>query len=174
MAAKLNIPCYDGELIEKNAAESGLAKEFIEKHEEYAATTHLYDNAVAGRDRFGQSDTDKMWLAQKKVITDLANAGPCVIVGRCADYILRDVADCLTVFIHASDEQRAERIVSVYGQRQESPAKRLHDKDERRKAYYELYTGIQWGQVDNYELCLDSGKIGINRCVDMIADLYQH
>ncbi len=73
-----------------------------------------------------------------------------------------------------SDEQRAERIVSVYGQRQESPAKRLHDKDERRKAYYELYTGIQWGQVDNYELCLDSGKIGINRCVDMIADLYQH
>ena len=174
VAAKLNIPCYDGELIEKIAAESGLAKEFIEKHEEYAATTHLYDNAVAGRDRFGQSDTDKMWLAQKKVITDLANAGPCVIVGRCADYILRDVADCLTVFIHASDEQRAERIVSVYGQRQESPAKRLHDKDERRKAYYELYTGIQWGQVDNYELCLDSGKIGINRCVDMIADLYQH
>lgn len=174
VAARLNIPCYDGELIEKIAAESGLAKEFIEKHEEYAATTHLYDNAVAGRDRFGQSDTDKMWLAQKKVITDLANAGPCVIVGRCADYILRDVADCLTVFIHASDEQRAERIVSVYGQRQESPAKRLHDKDERRKAYYELYTGIQWGQVDNYELCLDSGKIGINRCVDMIADLYQH
>ncbi len=174
VAARLNIPCYDGELIEKIAAESGLAKEFIEKHEEYAATTHLYDNAVAGRNRFGQSDTDKMWLAQKKVITDLANAGPCVIVGRCADYILRDVADCLTVFIHASDEQRAERIVSVYGQRQESPAKRLHDKDERRKAYYELYTGIQWGQVDNYELCLDSGKIGINRCVDMIADLYQH
>ena len=174
VAARLNIPCYDGELIEKIAAESGLAKEFIEKHEEYAATTHLYDNAVAGRDRFGQSDTDKMWLAQKKVITDLANAGPCVIVGRCADYILRDVADCLTVFIHASDEQRAERIVSVYGQRQESPAKRLHDKDERRKAYYELYTGIQCGQVDNYELCLDSGKIGINRCVDMIADLYQH
>ena len=174
VAARLNIPCYDGELIEKIAAESGLAKEFIEKHEEYAATTHLYDNAVAGRDRFGQSDTDKMWLAQKKVITDLANAGPCVIVGRCADYILCDVADCLTVFIHASDEQRAERIVSVYGQRRESPAKRLHDKDERRKAYYELYTGIQWGQVDNYELCLDSGKIGINRCVDMIADLYQH
>lgn len=174
VAARLNIPCYDGELIEKIAAESGLAKEFIEKHEEYAATTHLYDNAVAGRNRFGQSDTDKMWLAQKKVITDLANAGPCVIVGRCADYILRDVADCLTIFIHASDEQRAERIVSVYGQRRESPAKRLHDKDERRKAYYELYTGIQWGQVDNYELCLDSGKIGINRCVDMIADLYQH
>ena len=94
-------------------------------------------------------------------------------MGRCADYILRDIADCLTVFIHASDEKRAERIVSVYGQRSESPAERLHDKDKKRKAYYELYTGTQWGQADNYELCLDSGKIGIERSVDMIAALYK-
>ena len=95
-------------------------------------------------------------------------------MGRCADYILRDTADCLTVFIHASDEKRAERIVSVYGQREESPAQRLHDKDRKRKAYYELYTDTCWGQADNYALCLDSGKIGIDGCVEMIAQLYQH
>ena len=173
VAARLGIPCYDSELIEKIAAESGLAKEYVEKHGEYAASDSLYENAVAGRDRDGQSAADKMWLAQKKVITDLAETESCVIVGRCADYILRDTADCLTVFIHASDEQRAERIVSVYGQREESPVQRLHDKDKKRKAYYELYTGASWGQADNYELCLDSGKIGIDGCVNMIAQLFQ-
>ena len=112
-------------------------------------------------------------MAQKKVITDLAEKGPCVIVGRSADYILRDIADCMTVFIHASDEKRAERIVNVYGQREESPVQRLHDKDKKRKAFYELYTGTQWGQADNYDLCLDSGKIGMEGCVNMIAHLYQ-
>ena len=122
VAARLGIPCYDSELIEKIAAESGLAKEYVEQHSEYAA---------------------------------------------------RDTADCLTVFIHASDEQRAERIVSVYGQREESPVQRLRDKDRKRKAYYELYTGTSWGQADNYELCLDSGKIGMEGCVNMIAQLFQ-
>ena len=133
----------------------------------------MYDNARAGRSYNGQSDADKLWLAQKEIITQLAGEGPCVIVGRCADYILRDIADCITVFVHASDEQRAERAVTVYGQREESPAERLHEKDSRRKAYYELYTGTEWGKADGYHLCLDSGKIGIDKCVDMIADLYQ-
>jgi len=88
-------------------------------------------------------------------------------------FILRDTAPCLTVFIHASDEKGAERIVTVYGQREESPAQRLHDKDKKRKAFYELYTGTQWGQADNYDLCLDSGKIGVDGCVNLITQLYQ-
>lgn len=173
VAAQLGIPCYGSELIDKISAESGFAREYIEKYGEYALSDTLYENAVAGRGQDGQSSADKIWFAQKKVITDLAEAGPCVIVGRCADYILQDVADCLTVFVHASDAKRAERIVSVYGQREESPVQRLHDKDRKRRAYYELYTGTQWGRADNYDLCLDSGKIGINRCVSMIVNLYQ-
>lgn len=172
VAAKLGIPCYDSEIIEKIAAETGFAKEFVEKYGEYTMSDNLYDNALAGRGYDGQSDADKLWLAQKEVITKLANEGSCVIVGRCADYILRDVADCLTVFIHSSDEQRAERIVSVYGQREEAPVQRLHDKDKKRKAYYELYTGTAWGNPDNYALCLDSGKVGIDKCVNTICDLY--
>lgn len=95
-----------------------------------------------------------------------------MIVGRCADYILRNTANCLTVFIHASDEKRAERIVSVYGQREEAPAQRLRDKDKKRKAYYELYTGTAWGSADNYALCLDSGLLGTDRCVEIITGLY--
>lgn len=90
-----------------------------------------------------------------------------MIVGRCADFILRDIADCLSVFIHASDEKRAERIVSVYGQREEAPAKRLHDKDN-----YELYTGTSWGDIANYTICLDSGVLGTDKCVEIIKGLY--
>ena len=172
VAETLGIPCYDSELIDKIAAQSGLAKEFVEKYGEYALSDKLYENALSSRGRDGQSAMDKIWLAQKEVITDLAEKGPCVIVGRCADSILQDLADCLTVFIHASDEQRAARIVSVYGQREESPAQRLHEKDRKRKAYYELYTGTEWGNADSYQLCLDSGKIGIDKCVSIICDLY--
>lgn len=95
-----------------------------------------------------------------------------MIVGRCADFILRDIADCLSVFIHASDEKRAERIVSVYGRREEAPAKRLHDKDRKRRAYYELYTGTSWGDIANYTICLDSGVLGTDKCVDIIKGLY--
>ena len=91
-----------------------------------------------------------------------------MIVGRCADFILRDIADCLSVFIHASDEKRAERIVSVYGRREEAPAKRLHDKDRKRRAYYELYTGTSWGDIANYTICLDSGVLGTDKCVEIM------
>lgn len=106
------------------------------------------------------------------MVTDLASQGPCVIIGRCADYILRDIADCLTVFIHASDEKRAERIVSIYGHREDAPEKSIRDKDNKRKAYYELYTGTVWGEAENYTLCLDSGVLGTERCAEIIQSLY--
>lgn len=172
VAAKLGIPCYDSEIIEKISAETGFTKEYVEKYGEYTISDNLYNNALAGRTYDGQSDADKLWLAQKEVITKLAKQGPCVIIGRCADYILRDTADCLSVFIHASDEKRAERIVSVYGQREEAPAKRLHDKDKKRKAYYELYTDTSWGEAENYAVCLDSGVLGTDKCVEIIKNLF--
>lgn len=172
VAAKLGIPCYDSEIVEKITVKTGFAKEYVEKFGEYTVTDNLYNNALSGRTYDGHSDADKLWIAQKDVITKLASEGPCVMVGRCADYILQDVADCLTVFIHASDEYRADRIVSVYGKREESPVQRLHEKDTKRRAYYELYTGTEWGKSDNYHLCIDSGKIGIDKCVKLICDLY--
>ena len=94
---------------------------------------------------------DRLWIAQKDVITKLAEKGSCVIVGRCADYILSDIEDCLTIFIHSPEEKRAERIINVYGEREESAAERLHDKDKKRKAYYELYTGTNLGMISNYD-----------------------
>lgn len=118
-AQKLGIPCYDSELIEKIAEESGLAKAYIADKGEYAPHGHWLANAfAAGRSSFdGLCTQDYLWTIQRKVILDLAEKEPCVIVGRCADYILGDTHDCLKVFIHADLQKRAKRIVQVYGER---------------------------------------------------------
>ena len=106
------------------------------------------------------------------MILELAEKGPCVIVGRCADDILRGKADCLNVFVHADMDRRAKRIVEQYGESADAPEKRLRDKDKRRAAYYQLYTDRKWGDVRNYHIALDSGVLGITTCVDIIAQLY--
>ena len=95
-----------------------------------------------------------------------------MIVGRCADYILRNEADCLTAFIHADMEKRGQRIVEIYGEREESPEKRLRDKDKRRAAYYQVYTDMTWGDARHYHVALDSGVLGIETCVSILAGLY--
>lgn len=92
--------------------------------------------------------------------------------GRCADYILRDKADCLKVFIHADMESRMRRIVEQYGEKDDSPQKRLRDKDKRRAVYYQFYTDEKWGEMRNYDICLNSSALGLEKCADMIAALY--
>lgn len=172
VADKLGIPCYDEELIKMIAKESGLADSYIKERGEYMASAGWLSSMFTERDYQGQSMQDYLWEVQAKIIIDLADKGPCVIVGRCADYILKDIADLLTVFIHASIEKRAERIISVYGETEEAPKKRLLDRDKRRKSYYQLYTDMEWGEAQNYTLSLDSGELGIEKCIDIICDLY--
>ena len=169
VAEKLGIPCYDAELIQKIAQESGFDADYIREAGEYTPGGFL-SSALSNRS-FGPTNEDYLWKIQYNVISDLAEKGSCVIVGRCADYILKDKADCLAVFIHADMAFRANRIVSVYGQREESPEERLKDKDKRRAAYHRFYTNMKWGQAKNYHLCLDSGVLGIDRCVELIAEL---
>lgn len=170
VAEKLSIPCYDSELIEKLALESGFSPSYIKDAGEYAPGGFLA-SALSNR-AFGPTNEDLLWNLQYQIITDLAQKGPCVIVGRCADYILKDTADCLTVFIHADMDFRAERIVREYGEREASPAERLKDKDKRRAAYHRFYTNMKWGHAQNYHLCLDSGALGIDQCADIIAGVY--
>ncbi len=168
VAERLGIPCYDMEIIDKIAEKSGLAKEYIAERGEYSNATSWWGNMLTGRDQV----RDDLWRMQREVILELAEKSPCVIVGRCADHILKDTADCLTVFVHASIEKRAERIVKLYGEREEKPEQRLMDKDKRRKAYYQIYTDTEWGNAVNYQISLDSGVWGIEKCVDLIVDLY--
>ena len=170
VAEKLGIPCYDAQIIQEMAKETGFTPDYVEEAGEYAPGGFL---AAAFTNRaFGPTNEDILWVCQNNVIVDLAQKGPCVIVGRCADYILKDKADCLKVFIHASLDFRTNRIVEVYGERDQSPEERLRDKDKRRAAYHRFYTNMKWGYAQNYHLTLDSGTLGIDKCVDLISQLY--
>ena len=126
VAEKLGIPCYDAELIQKIAEKSGFSENYIKDAGEYAPGGFL-SSAFTNRS-VGPTNEDYLWNIQYRIITELAEEGPCVIVGRCADYILKDKADCLTVFIHADLDFRANRIVQVYGEREESPKQRLKER----------------------------------------------
>lgn len=172
VAKGLGIPCYDQELIEKLAQESGFTQDYVTELSEYASHSNPITNAFSSRPINGMTAQDYLWVVQRKIILDLAEKGPCVIVGRCADYILKETADCLTVFIHASVEKRAERIVKVYGETEYAPRKRILDKDKRRAAYYQFYTDLRWGEAQNYHVALDSGALGIDTCVSTITRLF--
>lgn len=172
VAEKLGIPCYDAEIIQEMAKETGFAPDYVKEAGEYAPGSFLA-SAFSNR-MFGPTNEDILWEHQYNVITELAQKSPCVIVGRCADFILEDndAADCLKVFIHADMEFRAKRIVEVYGERECAPVERLRQKDKRRAAYHRFYTNMKWGHAQNYHLTMDSGKLGIDKCVEIIAELY--
>ena len=170
MAQKLGIPCYDAEIIQKIAQESGFSEGYIREAGEYtpgSALANLFSNRA-----YGPTNEDRLWNIQYNLITELAQKEACVIVGRCADYILRDTADCLKVFIHADMDFRGKRIVEVYGEQENSPEQRIKDKDKRRAAYHRFYTNRKWGQSQNYHITLDSGALGLERCREIICSLY--
>ena len=169
-AEKLGINCYDQELIDRIAAESGLVREYVEEHAEELKGGWL--GFAEGRDFYGHSIRDTLYTAQRRIIRELAERESCLIIGRCSDYILRGHDNLLTVFVHAAPEKRAERIVQVYGERDEDPLQRVRDKDKKRKAYYQFYTDRKWGLADNYHLTLDSGVLGLEKCAEIIAGLY--
>lgn len=172
VAKELGIPCYDNTILEKIAEESGFTKEYVKEQSEYAAHPAWFMNTLLNRNGHGMSNQDYLWIIQQRMIQDLAEKGPCVIVGRCADYILRDRHDLLKVFIHADYEFRSNRIVNVYGETEIPTDKRLSDKDKKRRAYYQYYTDTEWGKAENYHIALDSGKIGIEKCAKIIESLY--
>ena len=175
VAQKLGIPFYDKELVNQIALESGFAPKFVEDHGEHSPGTSLFSYAFAPQGvpgvMNGLSTADFLWNIQCSVILQLAEKGPCVIVGRTADYILKDRKDTLNVFIHADMDFRADRIVRLYGESEKSPQNRLNEKDKRRKVNYQHYTGRNWGEAKNYDLCLKSSTLGIETCADIIADL---
>ena len=172
VAKKLGYRFFDHELVNQVAERSGFSPEFIEESGEYASAKNSLLFAIATANQYtmnGISMLDKLYIEQTKIIEEIAQEGSCVIVGRCADYILREYRDCLHVFIHADMKSRAKRIVERFGEQERPAEKRLNEKDQRRKVYYKNYTGRTWGQAQNYDLCLNSGVLGSERCVELIA-----
>lgn len=172
VAEKLGIPFYDKELVKQIAVESGFAPNYVEENGEHSPTAHRFayafsQQAVPGAMN-GMSMANYLWCIQCSVIQQIVAQGPCVIVGRNADYILKDYENVLNVFIHADMDFRADRIVRLYGESEKRPETRLNEKDKRRKINYQHYTGRTWGMAQNYDLCLDSGALGIDKCVDII------
>ena len=175
VAQKLGIPFYDKELVKQISVESGFAPTFVEENGEHAPGKSFFSYAFAPQGipgiMNGLSTNDFLWNIQCSVILQLADEGPCVIVGRNADYILKDREDALHIFIHADDEFRKNRIVKLYGQSEKTPAARLAEKDKRRKVNYQHYTGRNWGDAQNFDVCLDSSKLGVEACADIIVDI---
>lgn len=175
VAQKLEIPFYDKELVEQVALESGFAPKFVEEHGEHSPGNSLFSYAFAPQGvpgvMNGLSTADFLWNIQCSVILQLAEKGPCVIVGRNADYILKDHPDCLHAYIHADMDFRADRIVRLYGESEKSPQARLNEKDKRRRVNYQHYTGRNWGDAQNYDICLKSSVLGIETCADIIVSL---
>ncbi len=175
-AERLGIPFYDNELITEVARKSGLSEEFIRENEEYASHSNsfLYQLAMSTAGSYGYPSVyQKLYEAQTKVIEELAEKEPCLIVGRCADYILREREDCLHVFIHAGNDQRAARILERYGETGKSIEQRIKEKDSRRRNYYRFHTDREWGVCANYGLALDSGILGEELCFELITKAFE-
>lgn len=172
IADQLGIPFYDKELVEQVARESGFASKYIEEHGEHSPSGSVFSYAFAPQGvpgvMKGMSAQDYLWNVQSEIILQLAENGPCVIVGRNADYILKDRKDALHVYLHADLPYRASRIVKSYGASEKNPEAYLIERDKRRKLNYQHYTGRTWGRSQNYDLCLNTGTLGLEQCAAII------
>ena len=170
---KLGIPVYDNELISKAAEESGYSKSVFEGGEKRKSLFSMSSFFASGRLPFGESsgyiNDDMLFKIQSDVIRNIAEKGNAIIVGRCADYILRDL-DCLDIFVCAPMEFRVQRLVKNEGLDPEEAEELMRRKDRTREAYYNFYTFGAWGVASNYDLCVDSSILGIEGTADFIID----
>ena len=170
VAKKLGIAYYDKNIINEIAEKSGLSPEYIQENAELSPKKGLFAYAFAGRDITGKSVEDLVYEAQRKVILELAEKESCVIIGRNADYILKDRDDVLNVFIHGDTPEKIQRITRLYNVEEQKAVKMMVDIDKRRMANYNFYTDQKWGKASNYTLCLNSSKLGYDRCEKIIME----
>ena len=169
-AKKLGIAYYDKNIISHIAEESGLSPEYIQESAELSPKKGLFAYALAGRDITGKSVEDMVYEAQRKVILELAEKEPCVIIGRNADFILKDRDDVLNVFIHGNMPEKTERICRLYNVSEKEAVKMMTDTDKRRMTNYNFYTDQKWGKASNYTLCLNSTQLGYDKCEKIIIE----
>lgn len=175
VAQKLGVPLYDKALVEKVAEESGFVPKFVEDNSEHAPSKSIFSYAFAPQGipgiMNGMSTGDYLWHIQCKTILKLADEGPCVIVGRNSDYVLKDRKDCLHVFIYADMETKAKRVLERYGKTDKKVETRITEKDKRRSVNYQHYTGRIWGAAENYDICLNTGLLSLEDAADIIVEV---
>ena len=170
VAKKLGMAYYDKNVITEIAEKSGLSPEYIQENSELSPKKGLFAYALAGRDITGKSVEDIVYEAQRKVILELVEKEPCVIIGRNADFILKDRDDVLNVFIHGNMPEKMQRISCLYNVSGQEAVKMMADTDKRRLANYNFYTEQKWGKASNYTLCLNSSQLGYDRCEAIIME----
>ena len=170
VAKKLGIAYYDKNIIGQIAEKSGLSPEYIQENAELSPKKGLFAYAFSGRDITGKSVEDMVYEAQRNIILELTEKEPCVIIGRNADYILKDRDDVLNVFIHGDMPEKIQRITGLYNVEEKEAVKMMADTDKRRRTNYNFYTDQRWGKASNYTLCLNSSQLGYDRCEMIIME----
>jgi len=174
LAEALNIPFYDEEIVKMVAEVGDMHPDTVKDAEEKVANSLLY-SLMAGGGLRGVSDAmhyqmpinDKVYIRQSKVIKDLAKKGPCVFVGRCADYILEE-EKIFRVFVYSDMESKIRRISGIYGVDEREAKEKIIKTEKTRKTYYNYYTDKVWGDMASYDLCINTGVTGIQGAVDII------
>ena len=180
LAKELGIKCYDKELLDRAAKESGICQELFEHHDERPTNSFLYSLVMDTYSMNGAASgytemplNYKVFLAQFDAIKKLAQEESCVMVGRCADYALSDYEGAFSVFIHADLDKRIRRIATKYELSDSAAKDRIRKTDKQRASYYNYYTSKKWAEAAGYDLCLDSGVFGIDGCVEMIKKMLE-
>ena len=170
VASKFGIPYYDREIIDNAAEKSGLAASFIELSEQKISNRLLYQIGMGMSYGFTQPLSEQVYIAQSKVINEFADKGSCVIVGRCADYILKERENLFRVFIYSDMDNRIKRAINSYGLTEHNAKKEIQKSDKERSRHYTIFTDKVWGDRSNYDILLNSGVIGIENCADIICN----
>ena len=176
VAEHFGIKCYDKELLTRAAKESGFCEEMLANHDERPTNSFLY-NLVMDTYSFGYNASSfvempisqKVFLAQFDTIKKIAQEGPCIIVGRCADYALSDFANSIHLFIYAEENARIRRISKKYDVNENKARDMILKKDKQRQSYYNYYTSKKWGRADSYDLCISSSVLGVDGTVKLIC-----
>ena len=170
VAKQLGIAYYSENIIDQIAQQSGLSPEYIEENAELSPKKVLFAYAFSGRDITGKSVDDMLYEAQRKVILEIAEKEQCIMIGRNADFILKDRDDVLNVFVHGDMPEKIKRICKLYDVTEDGAIKLIKDTDKRRRTNYNFYTEQKWGMARNYTLSLNSSQLGYERCEKMIID----
>lgn len=181
IANKLNIKYYDKDLLKRASKESGLCPEVFENHDERPTSSFLY-NLVMDTYSFGYSSNTyvdmpighKVFLAQFDAIKKIADEGPCVIVGRCADYALQDYDNCINIFITADMKSRINHVMSQFSLTEDKAKDMITKNDKQRANYYNFYSNKKWGRAETYDLCVNSSKLGIEGTADYIINFVKN
>ena len=181
VADYFGIKCYDKELLSRAAKESGFCEEMIQNHDERPTNSFLY-NLVMDTYSFGYNSSSfvdmpisqKVFLAQFDTIKKIADEGPCVIVGRCADYALAEYKNCINIFIHANEENKIKRVMEKFDLSEQKAKEMMIKKDKQRQSYYNYYSSKKWGRSDNYDISINSSKLGIEGTVNLLISYIEN